>query len=126
VSDEEANLLDRVVMFSQCVFGKHEREYLTDEQCESANLFTGIFRPWKCRQCLKEGQAFPIPEMPPMPACKHPLDLKSLIDASLVESEANKARFAHNSKTPDPDGLQPYKNDALLKLINGIEARLKT
>lgn len=123
---EVGGRLKRLVMFLLCAIGKHEREYWTDEQCENANVFTGVFRPWKCRHCSSKGQSFPIPEMPPMPACKPVVDLQAMINASLVESAENKERFKHNSKTSNPEYLQPYQNEALLNLVIGIEARLET
>ena len=65
--------VQRLVMRIRCLFGKHDREYWTDEQCEQSNVFGGIFCPWKCKNCSAEGQVFPIPEMLMRP-CKQPKD----------------------------------------------------
>ncbi len=48
-----------------CVIGRHERQYWTDAQCESAGVFDWIFRPWKCRHCDEERIGFRIPPPPP-------------------------------------------------------------
>ena len=57
---------------------------------------------------------------------KPPLDLRSSIEDSINESKENNSRFLHNSATTNPDDLQPYQNQALLRLIRCIETKLGT
>lgn len=48
----------------KCKLGKHERVYWTWDECESANVMSGIWTPWKCKRCGCESGKFPRPKRP--------------------------------------------------------------
>ncbi len=51
----------------KCKLGKHERVYWTIDECESANVMSGIWTPWKCKRCGYESYKFPRPKQPIAP-----------------------------------------------------------
>jgi len=42
----------------RCLFGKHRREYWSEEKCKKENVFMGCFKPYKCKDCGFESQVF--------------------------------------------------------------------
>jgi hypothetical protein len=73
----------------KCIFGYHDKVYLSDEECDQRKLMF-LFKPWFCKrpECKGRGGHVPMREHP-MPPCKPMAESKYSVKEAIKRLDAD-------------------------------------